>query len=217
MGWAATVWAAGTRSPRRSDAAIGSPVRVRGRSRLVSRCGAEHQVIKTHPTTLRRIHMRAALLTAAAVMCAALVPSAHAANPRATRDVLVVSNNWAGTADLVDPRTFKRLERINVVPDARQRIAEIEADPTAHVLLRRHPRAGRRGPQPVRRRRLHLARRPLRLLLAAELRRRRRDRPEDRQDPLAHARSTATAPTTWRSPKTAGGCSSRPRPRTSST
>jgi len=47
------------------------------------------------------------------------------------RDVLVVSNNWAGTADVVNPRTFKRLKRLNVVPDKASRIAEIQADPTA--------------------------------------------------------------------------------------
>ena len=47
------------------------------------------------------------------------------------RDVLVVSNNWAGTADVVSPRTFKRLKRLNVVPDKAARIAEIQADPTA--------------------------------------------------------------------------------------
>ena len=47
------------------------------------------------------------------------------------RDVLVVSINWAGTADVVNPRTFKRLKRLNVVPDKAARIAEIQADPTA--------------------------------------------------------------------------------------
>ena len=47
------------------------------------------------------------------------------------RDVLVVSNNWAGTADVVNPHTFKRLKRLNVVPDKAARIAEIQADPTA--------------------------------------------------------------------------------------
>jgi YVTN family beta-propeller protein len=47
------------------------------------------------------------------------------------RDALVVSNNWAGTADIVDPRTFKRLKRLNVVPDKAARIAEIRTDPTA--------------------------------------------------------------------------------------
>jgi DNA-binding beta-propeller fold protein YncE len=56
------------------------------------------------------------------------------------RDVLVVSNNWAGTADLVDPRSFQRLARINVVPDLPERMAEIEADPARKAyfdLLRR--------------------------------------------------------------------------------
>ena len=68
------------------------------------------------------------LLTAA--WAAALAPQALGA-PKAKRDVLVVSNNWAGTADLVDPRRFKRIKRIDVIPDAARRIAEIEADPTA--------------------------------------------------------------------------------------
>src|SRR5215207_6793716 len=75
------------------------------------------------------------LLTAAAAIAAAfvagVVPAAHAAAKRPTRDVVVVSNNWAGTADLIDPRTFKRLKRLDVVPDKAARIAEIEADPTA--------------------------------------------------------------------------------------
>jgi hypothetical protein len=55
---------------------------------------------------------------------------AGAAAPKGQRDVLVVSNNWDGTADLVDPRSFKRLARINVIPDRARRVAEITADPT---------------------------------------------------------------------------------------
>ena len=50
-----------------------------------------------------------------------------AAERRGTRDVLVVSNNWAGSADLVDAHTFKRLKRVNVIPDRAKRVAEIEA------------------------------------------------------------------------------------------
>ncbi len=61
----------------------------------------------------------------------ALAPSAMAAERQGTRDVLVVSNNWAGSADLVDPHTFRRLKRVNVIPDRAKRVAEIEADPTA--------------------------------------------------------------------------------------
>lgn len=65
----------------------------------------------------------------------ALAPSAMAAERRGTRDVLVVSNNWAGSADLVDPHTFKRLKRVNVIPDRAKRVAEIEADPAAKLYF----------------------------------------------------------------------------------
>jgi DNA-binding beta-propeller fold protein YncE len=75
--------------------------------------------------------MRSIVVTLAAVVLGALVPTVDAATARPTRDVLVISNNWAGTADLIDPHTFKRLKRIDVVPDREARIAEISADPTA--------------------------------------------------------------------------------------
>jgi DNA-binding beta-propeller fold protein YncE len=77
---------------------------------------------------------RLCLALVATVSLAAVAPAAHAAPPR-QRDVLVVSNNWAGTADLIDPHTFKRFERINVIPDKAQRIAEIEADPGRKLLF----------------------------------------------------------------------------------
>jgi hypothetical protein len=80
---------------------------------------------------MRRDQRRmAALLVAMAAIAAAAAPTAAGAQ-RGMRDVLVVSNNWAGTADLVDPHSFKRLERLDVIPDAEQRVAEIEADATA--------------------------------------------------------------------------------------
>jgi hypothetical protein len=72
-----------------------------------------------------------AVLLSAIVGVVAVAPSAVAAERRGTRDVLVVSNNWAGSADLVDPHTFRRLKRINVIPDRRARVAEIKADTTA--------------------------------------------------------------------------------------
>jgi sugar lactone lactonase YvrE len=71
--------------------------------------------------------MRSLALLVVAAALASFAPAAFAAPP-GQRDVLVVSNNWAGTADLIDPHTFKRFERINVVPDKAQRVAEIEAD-----------------------------------------------------------------------------------------
>ncbi len=70
-----------------------------------------------------------AVATAALAVPAVVADAAKKRSP--VRDVLVVSNNWAGTADLVDPRTFKRVERLNVVPDRAARVAEIKKDPTA--------------------------------------------------------------------------------------
>ena len=79
--------------------------------------------------------MRSALaLLLIAFALTALATSAAAA-PTGQRDVLVVSNNWAGTADLIDPHTFKRLARVNVIPDKAKRIAEIEKDPSAKSVF----------------------------------------------------------------------------------
>jgi hypothetical protein len=78
--------------------------------------------------------VRALVLIALTACLACLAPAALAAPP-GQRDVLVVSNNWAGTADLIDPHTFKRFERIDVVPDKAQRIAEIEADPGRKLIF----------------------------------------------------------------------------------
>jgi DNA-binding beta-propeller fold protein YncE len=66
---------------------------------------------------------------AAAALGLILAASAGAA-PK-THEVLVVGNNWDGTADVVDPRTFKKLIRLNIVPDKDERIAEIMMDPAA--------------------------------------------------------------------------------------
>src|SRR5829696_8919828 len=47
----------------------------------------------------------------------------------AMRDVLMVGNNWDGTADVIDAATYQRLRRINVIPDRDQRMTEIILDP----------------------------------------------------------------------------------------
>jgi DNA-binding beta-propeller fold protein YncE len=49
--------------------------------------------------------------------------------PGITRPAILVGNNWDGTTDIVDPETFERLDRINVVPDREERMAEIMLDP----------------------------------------------------------------------------------------
>jgi hypothetical protein len=80
--------------------------------------------------------MRMKISLLAAVFAAALVasPAADAAKPKkpkaaTSQDILVVSNNWDGTADIVNPTTFKRIARMNIVPDRQERLAEINADP----------------------------------------------------------------------------------------
>jgi DNA-binding beta-propeller fold protein YncE len=69
-----------------------------------------------------------AILAAFAV---ALVPSAAAAKkkPQKTQPVLYVGNNWDGTADIVNPVKFRRIARLNIIPDKDERLAEIMADP----------------------------------------------------------------------------------------
>jgi YVTN family beta-propeller protein len=56
-------------------------------------------------------------------------PPGRTADSPAMRDVLLVGNNWDGTADVIDVRDYQRLRRLNVVPDRDARMKEIYADP----------------------------------------------------------------------------------------
>ena len=50
--------------------------------------------------------------------------------PPNTREVILVGNNWAGTADVLRPRgDFGRIARINIVPDKEKRMMEVMTDP----------------------------------------------------------------------------------------
>src|SRR5919107_335249 len=80
----------------------------------------------------RRRGARAVVLLALAA--AAAMPTAGAATEGPpvspdTRRVMFVGNNWDGTADIIDPRTFERLGRINTIPDKQARLAEINSNP----------------------------------------------------------------------------------------
>jgi YVTN family beta-propeller protein len=78
------------------------------------------------------VRVLVAVVIAGVLAAASGDPALAAHKKRApTRPVLTVGNNWDGTADLVDPKRFKRLTRINIVPDLAQRMAEIQADPAA--------------------------------------------------------------------------------------
>ncbi|MGH3386762.1 MAG: YncE family protein [Nocardioidaceae bacterium] len=82
---------------------------------------------------------RTTLLMTVAVGTAATVlgGSASAApEPRQqTRDIMLVGNNWDGTVDLLDARSFDTYQRINVVPDLAARTAEMTPDEQAAMLL----------------------------------------------------------------------------------
>jgi 6-phosphogluconolactonase (cycloisomerase 2 family) len=85
--------------------------------------------MKGHPG--HRLAALAATCIAAAALAAAPAALAKRAAMETTREVLVASNNWDGTADFIDPHTFKRLMRLNIVPDRDQRMMEIYTDPVA--------------------------------------------------------------------------------------
>src|SRR3954451_11595922 len=73
------------------------------------------------------------LVAAALALCLAAAPIADARKAKkrkpATQSVLVVGNNWDGTADVIHPTKFKRLTRLNIIPDRDQRMAEIQSSP----------------------------------------------------------------------------------------
>jgi DNA-binding beta-propeller fold protein YncE len=61
----------------------------------------------------------------------ALAVAAPAVAAPRLHDVLVVGNNWDGTATVVDAHAFKPITRLNIIPDGPERTAEIMADPAA--------------------------------------------------------------------------------------
>ncbi|MEA2125626.1 MAG: hypothetical protein QOI80_2408, partial [Solirubrobacteraceae bacterium] len=85
--------------------------------------------------------MRMTWLGVVVVLLALAAPASARVGPKpvpgVTRPAILVGNNWDGTTDVVDPETFKRLDRINVVPDLPERMGEIMAAPDriAYFLL----------------------------------------------------------------------------------
>ena len=59
---------------------------------------------------------------------------AKKATKPALREVMFVGNNWAGTATVVDARTYKRLKTINIVPDKEAELAAIRQEPDRLAL-----------------------------------------------------------------------------------
>src|SRR5690349_3402223 len=71
---------------------------------------------------------------------------ASAATPPDLRDVMLVGNNWAGTATIVDAHSLKLLKTgINFVPDKKQELAEAKLDPLRYafyLLIQQGPGEG---------------------------------------------------------------------------
>ena len=89
----------------------------------------------TAPAHARRTPRRvvAVVLSAAALLLVPATAPAGAAEGQApvgdVRRVVFVGNNWDGTADVLAPGTFRRLGRIDVVPDRDARMQEIATNP----------------------------------------------------------------------------------------
>ncbi|MEU3744104.1 MULTISPECIES: YncE family protein [Streptomyces] len=103
------------------------------------------------PRTLRRRRFGGALALALALLATtgatgtaapgraapgATVPEAAAVGPApggvrsGLREVMFVGNNWDGTADVIESRgDFRRIARLNVVPDKEERLREIHLNP----------------------------------------------------------------------------------------
>ncbi|MGH2953569.1 MAG: YncE family protein [Solirubrobacterales bacterium] len=79
----------------------------------------------------------AAVALATAVALGAAAPAAEAeaaagvkAKGKKLREMIFVGNNWEGTADVIRPRgKYRRIARINIIPDIEERMLEIAADP----------------------------------------------------------------------------------------
>jgi YVTN family beta-propeller protein len=85
--------------------------------------------IHRRPGAQRLCALVALLGTAMSAQAAAPLP---ASDDPTLRDIVVVGNNWDGTADVFDPQTFEVLKRINIIPDRDERVREIKGS-----LLRR--------------------------------------------------------------------------------
>jgi hypothetical protein len=82
-------------------------------------------------------HAGCVALLAALLVCGPKVAVAQEGPPQRpdTRPVMFVGNNWEGTADIVDARTFERLARVNTTPDKEERLAEIQRDPVRQAYF----------------------------------------------------------------------------------
>ena len=128
---------------------------------------------------------------------------------------MFVGNNWDGTADVIKSGgDFAKIGRINVIPDKDERLAEINADPIKWISFMAIRNGVGEGHDQFVDDMYSTPDGSADGRLPAQLRRRRLDRPRHRARSTGASPCRVTAPTTWRSPPTAPGSRSRPRPPT---
>jgi DNA-binding beta-propeller fold protein YncE len=78
----------------------------------------------------RGIALAVVALAAVLILPASPAAARGAPAPSGVRHVVFVGNNWDGTADVLYPRAhYKRVARINVIPDLQQRLLDIYTHP----------------------------------------------------------------------------------------
>jgi len=80
----------------------------------------------------RSIAVAAAALGLAAITAPPGLADGNARDPsdRKLREMLFIGSNWAGTVDVVRPQgKYRRIARLDVIPDIAERMAEIATDP----------------------------------------------------------------------------------------
>ena len=81
------------------------------------------------PARTLRLQLSAAAIVVA-VFGLAMLWASSASAATGLRDVVFVGNNWDGTADVIDPhQNYRRVTRINIIPDLQERLLEIYMDP----------------------------------------------------------------------------------------
>ncbi|MGL4306756.1 MAG: YncE family protein [Mycobacteriaceae bacterium] len=91
------------------------------------------------PTTRSSAVSQAQSLTASIIVsCAAALTvfSTPVASASPLREVLIVGNNWEGTADVISSTApYEKIARINAVPDFQERLAEMHSSPVKTALF----------------------------------------------------------------------------------
>jgi len=89
-------------------------------------------MLAPRPLRSRSIAVAAVALGLAATFAPAGLADGNAPDPsdRKLREMLFIGSNWAGTVDVVRPQgKYRRIARLDVIPDIEERMAEIATDP----------------------------------------------------------------------------------------